>query len=276
MNPHSSRKTSLYAMAASAWRNRALIVQMTQREVLGRYRGSMIGLAWSFFNPLLMLGVYTFFFTTIFKSRWGAATEANQASFPVILFAGLIVQSLFAECINRAPTLIITNVNYVKKVVFPLEILPWISLGSALFHAAISLVVLLALDLILTGGLHWTILLLPIVVIPFIILTMGVAWFLAATGVFLRDTSQITAVITSVLLFVSPVFYPTSQVPEKIHGLFMFNPLTLIIENMRKVLLFGELPEWGPLAIYTVISLIVAWGGFWWFQKTRKGFADVL
>lgn len=276
MNPHQAHSTSPLEIYASFIRNRVLIVQMAKREVLGRYRGSIIGLGWSFFNPLLMLSVYTFFFSFVFKSRWGNTQDAGHADFAIVLFVGLIVHGLFAESINRAPTLINSNVSYVKKVVFPLEVFPWIAMGSALFHAGISIVVLLALQLAIVGSLHWTIIFLPLVVLPLILITLGFAWFLAATGVYVRDISQTTGLITSVMLFVSPVFYPISTLPHKMQLIVMLNPLTLIIEESRKVLLFGEMPNWTALGVYSIVSMVVLWIGFWWFQKTRKGFADVL
>ena len=276
MNPHHAHRASIVEVYSSFMRNRKLIFQMAQREVLGRYRGSIMGLAWSFFNPLLMLGVYTFFFSFVFKSRWGVEQNAGHADFAIVLFVGLIIHGLFSECINRAPMLINGNVSYVKKVVFPLEIFPWIALGSALFHAAISVLVLLALQLIIVGSLPWTAIFFPMVVIPLIFVTLGFAWFLAATGVFVRDIGQLTGMITSVLMFVSPVFYPISVLPPKVQPLVMLNPLTLIIEESRKALLFGEIPNWSGLGIYTVVGIFIAWLGFWWFQKTRKGFADVL
>ena len=276
MNPHQAHLTSPTEIYASFIRNRVLVIQMAKREVLGRYRGSIIGLGWSFFNPLLMLGVYTFFFSVVFKSRWGNVQEASHADFAIVLFVGLIIHGLFAECINRAPALINSNVSYVKKVVFPLEVFPLIAMGSALFHAGISVIVLLALQLIITGSLHWTVIFFPFVIVPLIIVTLGFAWFLAATGVYVRDISQTTGLITSVMLFVSPVFYPIATLPHKMQLLVMLNPLTLIIEESRKVLLFGEIPNWSALGVYSLVSMVIAWIGFWWFQKTRKGFADVL
>lgn len=235
-----------------------------------------MGLGWSFFNPLLMLSVYTFFFSFVFKSRWGNIQDAGHADFAIILFVGLIIHGLFAECINRAPALISSNVNYVKKMVFPLEVFPWIAMGSALFHTGISLGVLLLLQLIIVGSLQWTVIFLPLVVLPFIFVTLGFSWFLAATGVYLRDISQTTGLITSVMMFVSPVFYPIDTLPHNMQIFVMLNPLTLIIEESRKVLLFGQMPNWVALGIYSFISLAIAWIGFYWFQKTRKGFADVL
>jgi lipopolysaccharide transport system permease protein len=266
---------SLKALFASFWRNRNLIVQMTKREVVGRYRGSILGLAWSFFHPILMLTVYTFVFSVVFKARWGGSSEENRASFAIVLFVGMIVHSLFSECITKAPAVILANANYVKKVVFPLEILPLISLNAALFHTAISLFVLLA-AIAFTTGLHWTVLLAPIIFFPLIILSLGIAWLLASLGVFIRDVGQTVGIITTVLMFLSPMFYPTSALPETIQPFIMLNPLALIMEQARAVLVWGQLPDWYAIAIYTAIAFVIAWIGFAWFQKTRKGFADVL
>lgn len=261
----------------SLWQHRQLVWQMSKREVLGRYRGSMVGLAWSFFNPIFMLLVYTFVFSVVFETRWGVSTETEgRGSFAVILFAGMVVHGLFAECVNRAPSLILNNANYVKKVVFPIEILPWTTLVSALFHAAISLLVLLVAEWVLMGRIPWTALLLPVVWLPFVVSIMGVSWLLASLGVYLRDVAQITGLITTVLLFMSPVFYPLSKLPPQLQGWLLLNPLTFIIEQTREVLVFGHLPDWGGLFIYSVLACLLAWFGFAWFQKTRGGFADVL
>ncbi|SPB15836.1 ABC-2 type transporter [Caballeronia novacaledonica] len=248
---------------------------MTQREVIGRYRGSVMGLAWSFFNPVLMLVVYTFFFSVVFKARWGTLDD-NKGAFAVVLFVGLILHSLLAECINRAPTLILANVNYVKKVIFPLEILPIVALGSALFHSAISLVVLIIAEVILLHALPWTAILFPLILAPLIIGAMGFAWFLSAFGVYVRDIAQITGIITSVLMFLSPVFYPVSNLPAQYQSWIKLNPLTFIIEEGRNTLIFGKQPDWTSWLICMAGAVVVCWFGFWWFQRTRKGFADVL
>lgn len=276
MNPHLAHKTSLIEVCASFVRNRKLIFLMAQREVLGRYRGSILGIAWSFFNPLMMLGVYTVFFSYIMKSRWGVGQDAGHADFSIVLFVGLIIHGLFAECFSIAPLLITGNANYVKKVVFPLDIFPWIAIGSALFHAGISVIVLLLLQFILGGSLHWTIIFFPLIVAPFILFILGFTWLLASLGVYIKDIGQATGMIVSIMLFASPVFYPTSILPSQIQALVMLNPLTFIIEESRKVLLFGEIPNWSGLGIYALVSMLFMWTGFWWFQKTRKGFADVL
>jgi len=229
---------------------------------------------WSFFNPVLMLIIYTFVFSVIFKARWPGVS--NNLEFAGILFAGLIVYSLFSECVSRAPSLILSNVNYVKKVVFPLEILPWIALGSSLFHACISIIVLLAFMLILSGGLHWTVIFFPLIVFPLLLLTMGISWVLASLGTYVRDIGQGIGIVVMAMMFLSPIFYPASAFPDAYRIFFYLNPLTFIIEQARQVLLWGEIPDWGGLGIYFSVSAAVAWMGFAWFQKTRKGFADVL
>jgi len=276
INPHSAQPTSLVILVKSLWRNRQLIVQMTKREVVGRYKGSIMGLAWSFFNPVFMLTVYTFVFSVVFKSRWGVGGEESKTQFAVVLFVGMIVHGLFAEVLNRAPGLILANVNYVKKVVFPLETLPVIAMGAALFHAFISLCVLLMAFVIFNGYLQWTAIFTPLILIPIVILTLGIAWMLASLGVFLRDVAQTIGIITSVMMFLTPVFYPITAIPEEFRPWLMANPLTFIIEQARAVLIWGDLPDWLGLGSYTLVAIVVAWAGYAWFQKTRKGFADVL
>ena len=263
-------------MAVSFWRNRSLLFTLVKREVVGRYRGSLIGIAWSFFNPLLMLVIYTFVFSIVFKARWGINTGVSKTQFAIVLFVGLIVHGLFAEVINRAPGLIISNVNLVKKVVFPLDILPSVAIGAALFHSLVSLGVLMVAFVLFNGYLNWTTIFIPLVLLPFIILILGIAWILTSLGVFLRDLGQITSIITMVMLFLSPIFYPITALPVKFRPLIMANPLTFIIGQAREVLIWGHLPDWLGLGIYSLIAFIVAWMGYAWFQKTRKGFADVL
>lgn len=263
-------------MVASLWRNRGLVLALSRREVIGRYRGSLMGMAWSFFNPVLMLAIYTFVFSEVFKARWGNGANANKVDFAIILFVGLIIHGLFAECINRAPGLILANINYVKKVIFPLEILPWVALGSALFHTFISMLVLLLAQLIFTQHLVWTVLLFPFILLPLVFATMGFAWFLAGIGVYVRDIGQITGMLTTVLLFLSPVFYPVSALPARYQTWIQINPLTFIIEEGRNTLIFGKIPDIMHWAIMLIMSILIAWTGFIWFQKTRRGFADVL
>jgi len=263
-------------MFRSFWRNRGLIWQLTRRQVVGRYRGSVMGLAWSFFNPILMLLVYTFVFSAVFKARWGIGAEESKINFAIILFVGLIIHGIFAECVNTAPGLILSNVNYVKKVVFPLEILPWVAMGSALFHALVSLGVWAVFFVVVFAQVHWTVVLFPLMVLPLVLATMGVAWILTSLGVFVRDVTQFIGILTTVMLFLSPIFYPISALPKDYQALLHINPLTFIIEGARGVLIWGRQPDWIGWTIYLAVSIVVAWLGFWWFQKTRKGFADVL
>ena len=274
-DPHAAQPTSLAALIKSLWRNRELIFQMTRREVIGRYRGSAIGLLWSFLNPVFMLTVYTVVFSMIFKSRWGGSDD-SRTQFAVVLFAGMIVLNLFSEVVNRSPGLILSNVNYVKKVIFPLEILPVIAMGAALFHSIVSIGVLLAAFAIFNGYLHWTAVFTPLVIMPLVVFTLGISWMLASLGVFLRDVGQTIGLITTVLMFLAPVFYPVSAVPAGLRPVIMINPLTFIIEQAREVLIWGHLPDWTGLSIYMLAALATAWAGYAWFQKTRKGFADVL
>lgn len=262
-------------MVACFWRNRGLIEASVQREVLGRYRGSYFGITWSFFNPVLMLVIYTFVFSTIFKSHWVSNSD-SKTEYALVLFIGLIIFNLFSECINRAPTLIISNVNYVKKVVFPLEILPYVYLIAALFHCLISFGVWFLAYVILFGTPHVTILYFPFVITPFLVLILGLSWAFASLGVFLRDITQSIGVVISMLMFLSPVFYPASALPEVYRDWLYLNPLTIAMEQMRDVLFWGKAPDLLMLGIFYFVSLVAAWLGFAWFQKTRKGFADVL
>jgi lipopolysaccharide transport system permease protein len=267
--------TNPLSLASSFLRNRDLIWQMTRREVVGRYRGSVIGLLWSFFHPITMLIIYTFVFSVVFRARWGTG-EGSRIEFALVLFAGLIVFNLFSECLNRAPSLITSNVNFVKKVVFPLEVLPLVTMGAALFHGAVSLGVLIAFYILASSSLHWTVVFVPFVIAPLLLFTLGISWFFASLGVFLRDVDQAINLMTLVLMFLSPIFYPVSAVPQNYQVFIFMNPLSFIIEQMRDVLIWGKLPSFSGMCIAMILGMLVAWLGLVWFQKTRKGFADVL
>lgn len=275
VSPATPGAISPQAMVTSVWHNRALLKLLISREIVGRYKGSVMGLMWSLFYPLLMLAVYTFVFSVVFQARWGVSGE-SRTQFALVLFAGLMVYVLFAECLNRAPTLILSNVNYVKKVVFPLELLPWVTLGAALFHMLVSFAVWLAAYVALFGIPPATALLLPVVLLPLLLLVMGASWLLASLGVYLRDVAQVITVLTSTLLFLTPIFYPIEILPEQFRFWLMLNPMTHIVGWVRDVLIWGRLPDWTVFGWFTLASLLVTWLGFAWFQKTRKGFADVL
>lgn len=262
-------------MVRSFWRNRSLITASVKREIFGRYRGSFLGILWSFFNPLLMLAIYTFVFGTILKARWSGEAD-SQMQFALVLFAGLIAFNLFAESINRAPGLIVSNPNYVKRIVFPLETLPIVIVGSALCHYLISLGIWLLAYMLFYGAPPVTVLYFPLILLPLLIFTLGLSWMLASLGVFLRDVSQFIGVVTTAMMFLAPVFYPASSLPEGYRPLLYMNPLTPAIELSRDVLYWGKQPDFALLAFYLVAASLFAWLGFVWFQKTRKGFADVL
>ncbi len=270
-----SGDVSLGEFFATPVRNRSLLRHLIRREIAGRYRGSVLGILWSFINPLVMLAVYTVVFGYVFKSRWGSSNDSVE-SFALVLFAGLIVFNLFSECISRAPSLILNNVNYVKKVVFPLELLPWVSLGAALFHFAIGLLVVVAFNLAVNHSFQWTLFVLPILLIPLGLCVVGLSWFLAALGVFLRDIGQLMGLVLSVLMFLSPLFYPVTAIPERFRPFLYLNPLTYVIDQARGLILWGQMPTLISLVTYTAGSSVIAYLGFYFFQRARKGFADVL
>jgi lipopolysaccharide transport system permease protein len=249
---------------------------MTKRDVIGRYKGSVMGLVWSFANPILLLAIYTLVFSVVFKARWGTSEPESRTQFAILLFVGMIVHSLFSETLIRAPSLILTNVSYVKKIVFPLEILTVVAMGASVFHAMVSVLVLASALVLLNGFLPWTAVFLPLVLLPLIVFSLGLAWALASLGVFLRDVAQPIGLAMTILLFASPVFYPVSALPEYVRPWLILNPLTFIIEQARAVLIYGQLPHAAGLLLYSLISLVIAWVGYAWFQKTRKGFANVL
>lgn len=263
------------SLVSSYWGNRGLILALTKREVIGRYKGSLLGILWSLFNPILMLTVYTFFFSTVFKARWPGGSE-SKTEFALILFSGLLIFNFFAECLGRAPTLVLGNPNYVKKVVFPLEVLPFVLVGAAGFHFLASLAVWLLFYLIFFGVPAFHALYLPLILIPLVLLTLGSSWILASLGVYLRDVNQIIAAIIPALMLLSPVFFPISTLPEQMHVFFQLNPMTFLIEQTRGVLIWQKNMEWSHWLIQTIASAGFAWIGYAWFQKTRKGFADVI
>lgn len=274
-NPHLVYPCSIRSLWDSIWGNRYLVISLTRREISSRYKGSVFGLLWSLLTPLFMLLVYTFVFSVVFKARWGEGEE-GRGQFAVVLFAGLIIHGLFAEVINRAPQLVLTNTNYVKKVVFPLEILPFVQLLVGMFNAVIGFIILFCANWVVGGSFHWTILYLPLLIIPLAFFILGGAWFLTSIGVYIRDVSQVVVLLTTIMLFLSPVFFPLKMLPERYQLWMNANPLTFIIEQVRGITLFGYPPDWMGVFYYWITSMVVMLLGFVWFQKTRKGFADVL
>lgn len=279
MNPHARLSMSVGALATCIWSSRQLIIRMIKREVLGRYKGSALGLGWSFVHPLLMLSVYTFVFSIAFNARWGvghAGGDESKVMFAIVLFVGMIVHGLFSEILNRSADLISSNVNYVKRVVFPLEILPVVVVGAATFHCAISLLVWFIAYGIFIGIPSWHVIYFPLVIAPLVFLALGIAWMLTAIGAYIRDIGQTISIVTTIMLFLAPVFYPVESLPASVQPLIMANPLTFVIEQARDVLIWGRVPDFIGLAKYLAISLVCLWSGFAFFQNARKGFADVL
>lgn len=267
---------STLAALRNIFMHRKLIKSLTERDVVGRYRGSLAGLAWSLLNPLIMLAVYVFVFSTIFGARWASSEELPRKSFAVILFVGTLIHGLFAESVNRAPFLIVGNVNYVKKVVFPLEVLPVVNVGSSIFHASINLVVLLCATMLVFGKLSFAVVSTPLILLPVVLIALTLGWLISALGVYLRDIEQVTGLLTTVMMFLSPVFYPATALPPQMRHLLYLNPLTFPIEQARGAIIWGVWPDWSILAVYILVSSACAAAGLWIFQRLRSGFADVL
>lgn len=269
---HSATPT---ALIEKLLQHRQLLWELTKRDFIGRYKGSMFGVVWSLFNPLLMLAIYTMVFSVAFKAKWGTGEESKVA-FAIVLFSGIIVSNLFAECLNRAPGLITSHPNYVKKVVFPLEILPWMTLLSALLHFLVSFAVLLIFCLLAGVAIHSGTLLIPIILTPLILIILGLSWLLSSLGVYLRDISQAIGMVTTVTLFLAPIFYPIEALPATYQSLLKWNPITLPVMQLRDLMLWDKPLQWDEWAISLLIGASICQIGYWWFQKSRRGFADVI
>jgi len=276
MNHHRQPPISFSSLIFSLFSGGDLIFQMVKREVIGRYRGSIMGLFWSFLSPVMLLAVYTLVFSGIFKTSWSTNSGESTTQFAMILFIGMIIHSLFSETLTNAPLIILRNINYVKKMIFPLEILPVVTVGSSLFHAIVSIFVLLIALFVVKGSLPWTVIFLPLIILPFVLLTLGLAWILSSLGVFLRDIVQPIGLSMTILLFASPVFYPVTAFPESMRPWLILNPLTFIIDQSRNVVIYGAIPNLFGLLLYSFVSICIFWIGYIWFQKTRRGFPGAL
>jgi lipopolysaccharide transport system permease protein len=254
--------------------HRGLLMSLVRREIESKYRATSLGFLWMVIYPLMMIGVYTFVFAGVFGSRWGSGKDWTD--FVPMLYCGLIMYSVFAETVGKAPFVIVNNPNYVKKVVFPLELLPLASLLSSIFNASIGFILLLLLTLLFKGSLHWTLLLAPFAFLPLILFTIGISWLFAALGVFFRDIEQLIGILLSVLMFLSPVFYSIESVPPIAHKLLLINPLTYPIDELRNLVLLGNMPQWKLWFINTSLGAIFAWLGLWVFERSRPAFADVV
>lgn len=263
-------------MVKNLWSHRELIYQFTKRQVLQQYKGSYLGVIWSFVTPLALLLVYTFAFSVVLKARWEGTSEEGHLVFALNLFAGLLAFNVFGTAILSAPALITSNQNYVKKVVFPLEILFVTKLGGALIDSFFGVVILLLGALVILGQVPWTVILLPLIYLPLIFLCLGLGWFFASLGVFVRDTQNALNVITQMLFFLTPVFYPLSAILPNFRFFLYFNPLTFIVNHFRRVTLWGQMPDWFEFIIVTAGTFVICVLGYVWFMKSKKAFADVI
>ncbi len=258
-------------------RQRSLLRQLARRDVEVRYKGSRLGIVWAMITPLFLLAVYTFVFGTIFKGDWPGRADAGVLDKAVIIFTGLVTMTLFTEPVVRASTCIISVPNFVKKVVFPLELIPMSLIGGALFHFLVSLSILLVGVIVIQGIPPLTALALPIVILPVVILSLAFSWFLASLGVFIRDLTYIVQLLVQVLMFMTPVFYPDQLVPAAMRPIVLkINPMAAAIYNMRQILIFGGPVNWLTIVAWIVVSSILAILSFIWFQRTKRAFADVI
>lgn len=250
---------------------------MLRRGISQRYKGSILGLIWSFVQPLLMLGVYTFVFGIVFKSRWGTDTGVNSdAAFPLIMFCGMAVFNLFSDSVNSCGFVIENNANLVKKVSFPIEILPLVNVGTSIFYNIAWFLLLFMGSVIWLKSASWTMLLLPVTMIPVALLSAGIALAVAAFSVYLRDIPQFVAIMTQILFFMTPIFYPVELVPQNYVWLLQINPLTPLVEQTRRLFLFQQQPDYGLCFMLFLFSLFIFYLGYAAFMKLKKGFADVL
>ena len=260
----------------SLFKRRELLWQFLLRNVKVRHRGSVLGALWLILNPLLMLGLYVFAFGVVFGGRFTDSPNESTLDFALGIFLGLNVLGLVSGIIGASPGIIVGQPNFVKKVVFPLEALPWVTVISAFFQGVISTGILLAYLFFIQGGIPWTAVLFPIPLFVLAFVCIAAGWLISATAVYLKDIAQMMGLLSTVLFFMAPILYPKTALPVEFQNLLYLNPLTYIIEQFRAVVLWGELPNWNGLALYGIASVAIAWMSLAWFQKTRKGFADVL
>lgn len=258
------------------WQHRGLIRQLARRDLIQRYRSSLLGMVWTFLLPLLHLAVYTFIFNIVLRVQWSHGPGGGTGRFAMALFCGLILYSVFSESVIVSPMLIVTKASYVRKMVFPLEVLPVVSLVQVLVKAGTSLIILAAGTLLLDRKLPWTFALVWLPFVPMILYTLGVAWFLAAMGVFIRDIAQVIAIPVQLLFFLSGIVHPISRVPERFRPLMLLNPIAQLVEAVRRLALWGLMPDWIALAGVFLGGLVVFQLGYLFFMKSRRAFADVL
>lgn len=265
----------LLAPLKCACRHRHLIWKMIARDLEERVRGSVLGKVWLVLMPLFMLGMYTFVFSNVLDVRW-PTVGGKQPPIALLFFVGLILFEFFFECLGRAASLMSENSYLIKKVVFPIEILAWVVVGGALVRLLIGSFLLAAVSIVLVGLPPVSILVAPIFVVLIALVAAGFVWFLAALGVYIRDARLVVVVIAPMVMFLSPIFYPLSRVPESVRALFYLNPLTYVIEAMRSAAFFAVWPAWSGILGYGLFAMSFAWAGYTTFTAIRPYFADVV
>lgn len=262
-------------MLKALYKNNYLFWKLVIRDIKQRYQGSILGMLWAIIVPILMLIIYTFFFSEVFQAKWDIDTS-DKYQFAIVLFCGLCVFNMISEVMSRSTVLIASNTNYVKKVIFPLEILPAVTVCAALFNCIISFMILIIAKLILYHNISKTLYMIVLAMIPLIILSLGISLFISAISVYLKDVANFISVLVTVLMYVSPVFFPLSSIPESMRRVCAVNPMTYIIENFRKVVLFGECLNWKFYFISCVVAVVFYLIGKIVFMRVKEGFADVL
>ena len=258
------------------WKGRDLLSQLVRRNIEVRYKGTIMGFIWMVVTPLVMLAVYTFVFGVIFKARWGTEFGDSKAAFALILFCGMTVFNIFSESVNGSVGIVTGNPNYVKKVVFPLELLPVSAVLSACFFGLIWIGILLLGIVLFFHKICFAAVCLPLIFIPLVLSSCGISWFVASLGVFVRDLAHVVGIILMVLYFMTPIFYNVEMIPESIRPILLLNPLTSIVQSTRQVLMYNQWPDWRMLGMVTILSMVIFQLGYFWFMKTKRGFADVL
>jgi len=265
---------NLPGMLAYLYRQRELIRTITWKDFKARYRGSFMGFFWAIFQPLLMMAIYTLVFSTFLSVRFG--NSDSPLTFSVFLLCGLLPWTVFSESLSTAATIIRGNSNLVKRVVFPLEVLPFSSVLTSVIQQTIGFALLLPLAFLVNNGFYWTLLYVPVILLLQILFSTGIAWFWASLCVYIPDLRQLTGLILSAMMFLTPLFYPKDAIPDKIAWISAINPMAYLIEMYRKAFLTGEIIAWREFAILGAIALGLFMAGFFWFNRTKKGFADVL
>lgn len=257
--------------------NRALIVQMVSRDVSMRYKNSVLGSVWIIGQPLLQLLLYSFVFQVVLRSRWGIQTpDGRDVPFGLLLFCGILLHSLLADTLVRTPSLIVSNTSYVKRVIFPLEILPVVTAAGTAVGVIFGIGLLLLGAFFYSVDFSWHVLLIPIPLTFLFVLTVGLGWLLSAVGVFVRDLPQLTSSLATIMLFTAPICYPVEMVPHEFRWLLRVNPLTVPVETIRALIFSSSEMDWLILGVYAIVAIAIAVFGYMVFNRMRAGFADAL